>query len=182
MFAFQRISFDVFRPTGRIPGARIGGREGRLADRLGGLGGEANQGRRPAGGTTCPACPHRRSRFSVLVTLHHLISHFISSSRCFLHQSANLFRTSLHFAFVAFALVFLSSACTTTSRSDSQMLRVLDAESQLLEKLKEQRRHPPLLKKIYADDALAEAEANLRDSIDALVKANAELRSTVKQR
>lgn len=182
MFAIQRISFDVFRPTGRIPGARIGGREGRLADRLGGLGGEANQGRRPAGDITCLACPHRRSPGSIWLVLHHLVSHFVSSSRFFLRRLYFSF-TSLRLPIAAvFALFFLTPACTTPSRSDAQMLRVLDAESQLLEKLKEERRHPPLLKKIYSDDSLAQAEANLRDSIDALIKANAELRSTVKQR
>jgi len=62
------------------------------------------------------------------------------------------------------------------------MLRVLEREAKLLDSLIEQRRHPKLLKKLHADDAVSEAEAHLRDAIDALIQANAEMRSTLKTR
>ena len=72
------------------------------------------------------------------------------------------------------------SSCVSSHRSDAQMLRVLEAEAKLLEDLKVERRHPTLLKKIHSDDAVSQAEEHLRDAIDALIKANAEIRSTVK--
>jgi len=62
------------------------------------------------------------------------------------------------------------------------MRRVLDAEADLLEKLKDERRHPPLVKKLHADDLTSEAETHLRDAIDALIKANAEMRSALNNR
>lgn len=62
------------------------------------------------------------------------------------------------------------------------MLRVLEREAKLLDSLKDQRRHPKLLKKLHADDTVSVAEAHLRDAIDALIQANAEMRSTLKTR
>jgi len=62
------------------------------------------------------------------------------------------------------------------------MRRVVEAESDLLEKLKDQRRHPPLVKKLHSDHLTSDAETHLRDAIDALIKANAELRSALSNR
>lgn len=62
------------------------------------------------------------------------------------------------------------------------MRRVLEAEADLLEKLKVERRHPPLVKKLHSDDLTSEAETHLRDAIDALLKANAELHSAINTR
>lgn len=83
---------------------------------------------------------------------------------------------------VATLMAILIQCCASRDRSDSQMLRVLNAENDLLEKLQRERRGKVLTQKLEADEVLAQAENDLRDSIEALIKANAELRLAQRQR
>lgn len=172
--------FESCRPEGRLPSARNGGRKGRLVDRPGGLGGAANQVEKPAGGTTCLACLPSHFAFSVFSFLSHSGFHLVSIFRSFLHHSRFSSLSALRFVPVFLIFCFVSSSCVSSHHSDAQMLRVLEAEAKLLEDLKIERRHPTLLKKLHTDDSVSQAEEHLRDAIDALMKANAELRSTVK--
>ena len=180
MSAAIALQFESCRPEGRLPSARNGGRKGRLIDRPGGLGGAANQVEKPAGGTTCLACLPAHLSFSVLSFSLHFGFHLVSFFRSLLHYFRFSFCSAFRFVPVIFVFCFASSSCVSSHRSDAQMLRVLEAEAKLLEDLKVERRHPTLLKKIHTDDSMSQAEEHLRDAIDALMKANAELRSTVK--
>ena len=170
------------RPKGRPPRARNGGRQGRLADRLGGPGDEVNRVDRPAGGTTCLACLTPHSTFFCSRILHHFVFLLVSLPCTTLHHIRFPSPSLLRFAAATAILSFASSSCVSAQRSDAQMRRVLQAESDLLEKVKDERRHPPLVKKLHSDSLTSDAETHLRDAIDALIKANAELRSALNNR
>ena len=170
------------RPEGRPPRARNGGRQGRLADRLGGPGDAVNRVNRPAGDITCLACPPPHSLFFVFSFLHHIGSSLVSLSASFLRRFSLHSVASPRFLVVIAILALSSSACVSPRRSNAQMDLVLSAQAVLLEKLKVERRHPPLVKKLHSDDMTSAAEMRLGDAIDELIKANAELRSALRNR
>lgn len=183
MLAVQFSHIQTRWPEGRAPRAGSGRRQGRLADRRGGPGDAVNRVDRPAGDITCLACWFLLFAVRFLCTLFHVGSSLASLSRYFLHPIRFSSASSRRLAAVALVIVFASSACVSTQHSDAhQMRRVLEAEDDLLQKLKVERRHPPLIKKLRSDETLADAEDHLRDAIDALIKANAELRSAVNNR
>lgn len=179
---FPRTEIEPRRPLGRLPRARNGGRQGRLAGRLGGPGDEVNRVDRPAGDITCLACAASYLFFCSSSLLHHFYSFFRSFYLCFLLPIRFLFASSLRLFSTILLVSFASASCVSPHRSDAQIVRVLDAEAKLLESLKEERRHPPLLNALHGNETVSDAEAHLRDALDRLIKANAEMRATLKNR
>lgn len=123
-----------------------------------------------------------QSPLQTSILLHHIGFLFGYFSRLFLHQVRSFFASRSVFFVAAFIAAFASTGCVSSHRADAQMLRVLDAEAKLLGSLKEERRHPALLKKLHGDETIAEAEIHLREDIDELIKTNDEMRSTLKNR
>ncbi len=176
-FCFPFFEFGSSHPCDHRSGHR-----GWYSHDQGGPGDEVNRVDRPAGDITCLACLAHflvfRFRLFFCQFGFHLASffrirpaHFILSTRSF----------ALGF-FVLFICSHFTTGCATSRRADAQMLRVLKAEDALLLNLKEDRRSQELAKKIHRDPTISAAEERLRDSVDALIKANAELRSAIKNR
>lgn len=173
---------ESFRPSGLLPIAGFSRHRGWLTDRPGGLGDAVNQVERSAGGTTCLACWFLHLAFIFYSFLLHIVFSLRSFFRSFLHQIP-LSSVSPRYLLVATLFItFLSPACVSPRYSDSQMLRILKAEARLLESLKQERRHPPLLKALHNDETTSEAEMHLRDAIDALIRANGEMQTTLRNR
>lgn len=170
------------RPSGGFPLAGASQRNGRLADRRGGMGDAVNHVDRPAADISCLACWFPHSAFSFCSFLHHIGFYLKSAFHSVLHHIRH-FLTSQHSFLIAVSVfIFVSSGCVSSRQSDSQMLRVLKAEAHLLNQLKEERRNPQLLKSLHRYENVAEAESRLRDAIDALIEANAEMQSAIKDR
>lgn len=182
MSAAMSLQIPSPRPEGGASLAGVSRRSGRLADRPGGPGDGVNRGQRPAADISCLACWLSLFTFWSSSFLFHIGFSLRSFSRSFLHHIRFSPVSPRYFLFASLFVVLVSPGCISARRSDSQMLRVLEAEAELLERLKEERRHPPLLKALHGDEAVAGAEARLRDAIDALIRANAEMQTTLKRR
>lgn len=170
------------RHEGRLPLDGECRRNGRLADRCGGPGVADNRGRRPAADISCLACKLLHFFRHFCSFLHHIGSSLVSFSRS-ISSHFRLPSTSLRYLFpVVLSFPCVASACVSTRRSDAQMARVLESEAKLLENLKEERRHPPLIKALHGNETVAEAETHLREALDALIRANAEMRATLENR
>lgn len=156
--------------------------KGRATDRLGGPGVEDNRVVRQAGGTTCLTCAHSDSefRFRSIVVLYLNAFGLILKSK--LHRIAQNLRPHSCSRFAAITGSLLLASCATSGKLASQERRVLESQNRLLQKIRVERAHPGLLKKLEQDNDVWTAEMNLRNGIDSLMNANEELKRTVEQR
>ncbi len=68
--------------------------------------------------------------------------------------------------------IFISTSCATTTKRDHKVVRVLDAQYELLQNLKNERLDSKVAQKVSDDDSLSQAEMHLQKSIDALMQSN----------
>ena len=84
----------------------------------------------------------------------------------------------LHSSFIFTCLISnLLLGCATAGQHDRTVSTILDKETVLIQKIKEERMQPDLIASIKQDRSLSEAEAHLLLALDELASANAKVQS-----
>lgn len=73
----------------------------------------------------------------------------------------------------------VQSGCASTQRRDKVVVQVLEAQSNLLKKIKSQRESAEIKEKLALDPELKGAEAALLAAVDALIESNKKLKATL---
>lgn len=77
------------------------------------------------------------------------------------------------------SLPIVTTACSSTCHKRQLALRVLDEQSELLRRIKVERGAEPVSKKVQADPTLSTAESHLEEAIEAILDANASVKTVL---
>lgn len=77
------------------------------------------------------------------------------------------------------SLPIVTTACSSTCHKRELALRVLDEQSELLRRVRVERKAEPVSKKVKADPTLSTAESHLEEAIEAILDGNASVKTVL---